>query len=64
MWVKKSHFAKDIEDKTINAVGETVFEKQSLRNSITTKRCLPGVHGFSQVSWRDQGEGFQLFSRQ
>jgi len=50
-WIKDNMAAKDIQDMTLNAVGETVFEKPSFRNSITTKRCLLGVNGFYE--WRD-----------
>jgi len=50
-WIKDSTAAKDIQDMTLNAAGETVFEKPSFRNSITTKRCLLGVNGFYE--WRD-----------
>lgn len=50
-WIKDSTAAKDIQDMTLNAVGETVFEKPSFRNTITTKRCLLGINGFYE--WRD-----------
>lgn len=50
-WIKDNKAAKDIQDKTLNAIGETVFEKPSFRNSITTKRCLLGINGFYE--WRD-----------
>lgn len=50
-WTKDNQAAKGIQDMTINAVGETVFEKPSFRNSITTKRCLLGINGFYE--WRD-----------
>jgi len=50
-WIKDTNAAKDIQDMTLNAVGETVFEKPSFRNSITTKRCLLGINGFYE--WRD-----------
>ena len=50
-WVKDIQGAKDIRTKTLNAVGETVFEKPSFRSSIKTKRGLLGVSGFYE--WRD-----------
>src|SRR5665647_3754057 len=50
-WIKDHTAAKDIQDMTLNAVGETVFEKPSFRNTITTKRCLLGINGFYE--WRD-----------
>jgi len=69
-WVKDEKQAKEIRSKTLNAVGETVFEKPSFRNSIRSKRCLLGVSGFFE--WRDvagkkypyyvQVKGEELFS--
>ena len=53
-WTKDNKAAKDIQDMTLNAVGETVFEKPSFRNSIVTKRCLLGVNGFYE--WRDHNK--------
>ena len=50
-WIKDGKGASKIQDMTLNAVGETVFEKPSFRNSITTKRCLLGINGFYE--WRD-----------
>jgi len=50
-WIKDENGACEIQDMTLNAVGETVFEKPSFRNSITTKRCLLGINGFYE--WRD-----------
>lgn len=50
-WIKDSQSARDIQNKTLNAVGETIFEKPSFRNSIVSKRCLLGVTGFYE--WRD-----------
>lgn len=50
-WNKTAQSAKEIQSKTINAVGETVFEKPSFRKSIISQRCLLGVSGFYE--WRD-----------
>ena len=50
-WIKTLENAKDLQMKTLNAVGETVFEKPSFRNAIAKKRCLLGVNGFYE--WRD-----------
>ena len=50
-WVKDEAGAKDIRMKTLNAVGETIFERASFRKSIATKRCIVPVHGFFE--WRD-----------
>ncbi len=45
-WVKDEEVAKLSQQRTLNAVGETVFSKPSFKNSIATKRCLLGVNGF------------------
>lgn len=50
-WAKNADAAKEIQSKTLNAVGETVFEKPSFKNSINSKRCLLAVSGFYE--WRD-----------
>lgn len=51
LWIKDIESANNIRSKTLNAVGETVFEKPSFRKSIATQRCLLGVSGFYE--WRD-----------
>jgi putative SOS response-associated peptidase YedK len=51
VWNKDSNTAKEIQVKTLNAVGETVFEKPSFRKSIKTQRCLLGISGFYE--WRE-----------
>ncbi len=45
-WVKDSRHAGEIRSMTLNAVGETVFEKPSFKKSIISNRCLLGVNGF------------------
>jgi len=70
LWAKDTVVAKDISNKTLNAIGETVFEKPSFRNSIVSKRCLLGINGFYE--WRDfngkkypyhvRAKGDELFS--
>ncbi len=50
-WVKTSEQAEDLQNKTLNAVGETAFEKPSFRKSIASKRGLIGINGFYE--WRD-----------
>ncbi len=50
-WVKDEKTAKEIQVKTLNAVGETAFEKASFKKSILSKRCLLPVHGFYE--WRE-----------
>jgi putative SOS response-associated peptidase YedK len=50
-WSKDTDFADSIRSKTLNAKGETVFEKPSFRGSIVSKRCLLPVNGFFE--WRE-----------
>lgn len=50
-WIKDMHAANAIRTKTLNAVGETIFEKPSFRKSIVSQRCLLGVNGFYE--WRE-----------
>ena len=50
-WVKNEAIADDLRSKTLNAVGETAFEKPSFRKSIAAQRCLLPVSGFYE--WRE-----------
>ena len=50
-WVKDLETANYIQTRTLNAVGETAFEKPSFRKSIATMRCLFPVSGFYE--WRE-----------
>lgn len=50
-WAKDAAVADDIRTKTLNAMGETVFEKPSFKGSILSKRCLLPVSGFFE--WRE-----------
>lgn len=50
-WVKDSKTANDLRTKTLNAVGETVFEKPSFRKSIANRRCMFPISGFYE--WRE-----------
>jgi len=50
-WIKDAEAANDIRSKTLNAVGETVFEKPSFRKCIVSQRCLLGVSAFYE--WRE-----------
>ena len=45
-WVRDEDSAAEIRTKTLNAMGETVFEKPSFRTNIGTHRCLFPVSGF------------------
>ena len=50
-WVKSKEDAYDLRDKTLNAIGETIFEKPSFAQNILSRRCLLPVSGFFE--WRD-----------
>lgn len=50
-WVKDTETANAIRSKTLNAVGETVFEKPSFRKPILSQRGILPVTGFYE--WRD-----------
>jgi len=52
-WAKDRNTALKIRKGTLNAVGETVFDKPSFRLSIRKKRCLLGVSGFFE--WHGAG---------
>jgi len=52
-WVKSWDDAKILRNQTLNAIGETVFEKPSFRGSISRNRCLVLVDGFYE--WRHVG---------
>lgn len=45
-WVKDEKQLKQLWNKTLNARGETIFEKPSFRSSATKKRCIVYVDGF------------------
>jgi putative SOS response-associated peptidase YedK len=45
-WIKDKVQLKKYWNNTLNARGETIFEKPSFRNSARTKRCLVYVDGF------------------
>lgn len=45
-WVKDSVQANQIQNKTLNARGETIFEKPSFRKAAQQQRCLIMVDGF------------------
>ncbi len=50
-WTKDEKFASKIRNQTLNAVGETVFQKPSFRSVIKRNRCLLPVNGFFE--WRE-----------
>lgn len=45
-WSKDVHQAKEIHNKTINARGESMFEKPSFRKAASERRCIIVVDGF------------------
>jgi putative SOS response-associated peptidase YedK len=50
-WAKSKDGAFELRDKTLNAKGETVYEKPSFSQNILSRRCLLPVSGFFE--WRD-----------
>ncbi|MBS4014349.1 MAG: SOS response-associated peptidase [Bacteroidetes bacterium] len=50
-WAKDEQYASKIRTQTLNAVGETVFEKPSFRNAVRKHRGLLPVNGFFE--WKD-----------
>lgn len=50
-WTKNTTQANQIRSKTLNAVGETVFEKPSYKKAIAKQRCVLGIQGFYE--WRE-----------
>lgn len=50
-WTKDEEFASKIRNQTLNAVGETIFQKPSFRSVIRKNRCLLPVSGFFE--WRE-----------
>lgn len=50
-WSKSKEDAMSIRDKTLNAKGETIFEKPSFSKNVLSRRCLLPVSGFFE--WRD-----------
>lgn len=49
-WAKDGDSASDLKSKTLNAAGETIFEKPSFRKAAISQRCLLGINGFFE--WR------------
>ena len=45
-WVKNKDQAKEIHNKTINARGESIFEKPAFKNAALDRRCIIMVDGF------------------
>jgi putative SOS response-associated peptidase YedK len=61
-WIKDLAAATTICEKTLNARGETIFEKPAFRNSIRYKRCLVPADGFFE--WRhENGKAYPYYIR-
>jgi putative SOS response-associated peptidase YedK len=50
-WIKDADSAKQLSTKTLNAKGETVFEKSSFKKSILSQRCILSISGFFE--WQE-----------
>ena len=50
-WIRNEADASEIRKKTLNAVGETIFDRPSFRENIKSNRCLFPVSGFYE--WRE-----------
>jgi putative SOS response-associated peptidase YedK len=50
-WASTPSQAQDLQNMTLNAMGETVFEKASFRKNIVSNRCLLPISGFFE--WRE-----------
>ncbi len=53
-WCKDWEQAHDLRNQTLNARSETVFEKNSFRSSIKSKRCMVIINGFFE--WYTRGK--------
>jgi len=61
-WTKNEGEALKIRTKTLNARGETIFEKASFREAARHKRCLVFVDGFFEYHHKN-GQSFPYFIR-
>lgn len=59
-WAKSKKDALEIRNKTLNARGETLFEKPSFKKAIATNRCLVVVDGFFE-SHHVNGKNYPFF---
>ena len=55
-WTKTQKDAGQIKTRTLNAVGETTFEKASFKSSVARKRCLVIVDGFYEYHHHHSGK--------
>ena len=59
-WVKDSIQAKKLWNRTLNARGETIFEKASFKKSANSKRCVIFIEGFYEHHHYN-GQAFPFF---
>ena len=59
-WTKSEKQAREICNKTINARGETLFEKPSFRKAATESRCILPLNGFYEYHHKN-GKTFPYF---
>ncbi len=59
-WVKTQKQKLDLWNKTINARGESIFEKPSFKDSATNKRCILYVDGFFEYHYY-RGKAYPCF---
>ncbi len=62
-WVKDKKQLKELWNKTLNARGETIFEKPSFRESAKHNRCLIYINGFYEHHHLD-GKTFPFYIHQ
>lgn len=53
-WVKTREQAHELWNQTLNAKGETIFEKPSFRSAAPTRKCCVLVNGFYE--WQTNGK--------
>ena len=51
-WTKDIQSAVDISNRTLNARGETMFEKPAFKEAALERRCLVMVDGFFEHHWK------------
>ena len=59
-WVQSVEQKLKLWNNTLNARGETIFEKPSFKNSAESKRCIIPVDGFYEYHWR-KGKSFPYY---
>jgi putative SOS response-associated peptidase YedK len=59
-WIKNERQAKELWNKTINARGETIFEKPSFKEAAQMHRCIVPVDGYFE-HFHKQGKTFPYY---